>query len=113
LDSRQVNFKSDKEREQLPSFVKEKIENLPVDIPFTITETFRTKEEYDNLKKQGYEVSEDYNDHSRAIDVRTDEQGHTFVKWLMNDGKEWSKNNVKEIRRHGKKGTDHYHIVFK
>lgn len=113
IDKRSIKFKTEKEKQELNSFVKNKLESLPIDIPFTITETFRTKEEYDNLKKSGYEVSLKYNDHSDAIDIRYDENGHQFIAWLQTDGLEWAKQNIKEVRAHGKGNTLHYHVVFK
>jgi len=65
------------------------------------------------LKGKGYEVSKNYNDHAKAVDIRTDQYGHQFVQWLMNEGKSWANQNIREIRRHGGDTTDHYHIVFK
>lgn len=113
LTNRTIKFKTQSELSQIPKTVKSKIESLPVNIPFTITETFRTKEEYENLKKRGYEVSEKYNDHSNAIDVKYDEEGHRFIAWMQNEGHSWAKQNIKEVRAHGEGKTLHYHIVFK
>lgn len=113
IEKRLLKFKTEQEKQQMSSFVKSKLESLPIDIPFTITETTRTKEEYENLKKKGYEVTDNYHDHSEAIDVRYDEDGHQFVAWLQTEGLEWAKKNIKEVRAHGKGNTLHYHIIFK
>lgn len=94
--------------------VRTKIESLPIDIPFTITENYRSEDEYNDLKKRGFEVTKEYHDHGDSIDVRTDDNGHKFISWLQGEGVEWAKKNIKKVMRHGDKGgTDHYHIEFK
>lgn len=114
VESRKITFTNKQELQTLTPLARQKIESLPIDIPFTITENYRSKDEYDHLKEKGYEVSKDYHDHGNSIDVRTDEQGHAFISWLQGPGIEWAKQNVKKIMRHGDKGgTDHYHIEFK
>lgn len=113
LDTRSITFNKG-EKETITPLVKSKLENLPVNIPFTITDSFRTEAEYKWLKDNGYEVTPEYHDHGDSIDIRTDENGHKFIDWLKGEGIEWAKKNVKKVMRHGAKGgTDHYHIEFK
>lgn len=86
----------------------EALESMP-NFGITITSTVSTKEEDERLNRKSTTHLE-----GRAIDIRSDEAGHNFVRWLQTpEGQEYGKKYLRQVYFHDAGHGPHYHIEFK